>query len=323
MADHDSWDNIHNRGQATVGIWQTFNPSFTVGEVTLASHSADVAAMPATAQVVATQEDVIDAARATRDVNMAIVRDLSIRLPRAAEGSLAPGDPLRKDIRDIRLIEPSSLDHIPARGRRTLSFWLALNAKRAAMTPAQPVLTVAKVGVAGQWAVADLQAALTGLETLEQGVEIQRSELSKKRSLRDVLAEKVDTNNKRWYEMWGANYPPGTPEGDALVQIDTGSGGGGEPLELPTAPAGVAIGAGSGSGLTAVSWAANPAAEAVTLYTVRRGAQGGEQQVLGTFPASPAEFNFTGSGEALEVTVSATNATGEGPQSELVTGVTT
>jgi hypothetical protein len=34
----------------------------------------------------------------------------------------------------------------------------------------------------------------------------------------------VDKNNKRWYEASSGNYAPGSPEYEALSQIDTESG---------------------------------------------------------------------------------------------------
>ena len=35
---------------------------------------------------------------------------------------------------------------------------------------------------------------------------------------------KLDRWNKDWYQAWGAEFPPGTPNGDALGGVDTETG---------------------------------------------------------------------------------------------------
>ena len=40
------WQTAQERADASNGVWQTFNPTFKVGELTLALHQADAAALP-------------------------------------------------------------------------------------------------------------------------------------------------------------------------------------------------------------------------------------------------------------------------------------
>jgi hypothetical protein len=113
------------------------------------------------------------------------------------------------------------------RGRATLTLWTGANAQRAAAIPPQPALTLRKAG-GGDWAVADLAAALTAVPELEQEVKDAAAPLSEQRSARRKLSARTDRNNKRWFIAWGAHFPEGTAEHDALSQITTERGGRGD-----------------------------------------------------------------------------------------------
>lgn len=233
----ESWQNIHQRGQQSNAVWNTFNAAFTVGTLTLALHQADVAALPAAGQARTSQEDVVDEKRAERDATLATIKDLGTRFPRVMDGALEPGDPMHSDLDDIRNYEPDGLDSIIRRGERTLSCWNKINTHHAVAVPVLPPITV------GAITVATLAAALTGLQGKTQAVEDARSVLSGVRAALRGLAERVDRNNKRWLAAWEGTYPVGTPENDALSQIDTesgSSGGGTPPPPPPPVPPGVA-----------------------------------------------------------------------------------
>lgn len=220
----DTWQTIHQRGQQTNAVWNTHAPAYTVGTLTLALHQADVAALPPAAQALTSQQDVVDAARADRDATCNLIKDLSTRVPRVLDGALEPGDPFHGDLEDIRAVEMTGLDTIITRGQRTRSLWEKVNARNAAAVPVQPPVVV------GGKTVADLITALTALPVKTQAVEDARSVLSDKRSDLRTLAARVDKNNKRWYAAWEGNFPVGSPERDALSQIDTGGG----PVPVPT-----------------------------------------------------------------------------------------
>ncbi len=76
-------------------------------------------------------------------------------------------------------------------------------------------------------------------------MEDTRSALSDVRSALRTLADRVDRNNKRWYAAWQGTFPVGTPENDALSQIETGgsggSGGGTPPPPPPPVGPGVPV----------------------------------------------------------------------------------
>jgi len=209
-------ETVHSRGQQTIAVWSTFSPAFMVDVLTLAQHTADVNAMPAAAAARDTQQDVVDDARTARDNNFNLLADLGVRVPRAIEGQLPADDDLHGEIDDVRAVESTSQDNAQARIRRVLSLWTRYNAKRAAAVPPLPALLV------GAATVAQLQTALNNHPGLMQAVENEKAELNQKRTDLKRLATKVDRNNKRWFAAWEGNFADGSPERDALGQIDTG-----------------------------------------------------------------------------------------------------
>lgn len=319
-----NWQVIQQRGQETLAVWQTFAPAFTVGALTFASHQTNVQALPAASQAMQTQQDALDAARAARDATAGTVRDLAVRLPRKLDGDLPPGDALHGDLEDIRTIEMTGLDTVLLRGQRTISLWTKVNARHAAATPPVPAVTV------GGGTLANLTAAAAGLPGAEQEVENERSELSDRRSDLRTLAATVDSANKRWYAAWQGEFPAGTPEGDALSQIDTGSPGGGGgtgsssssssssssgPLPLPGAPQNVVLTTGDAdSGAVVISLDPAPPAEEVTGYHVYR------DGVFRAATGGPTVLDGFTPGESVTLTMRALNATGEGPDSAEASG---
>ncbi len=211
------WEDIYHRGQQSIGVWSAFAPAFTVGEVTLAGHTTDTAALQTKANERDVQQDVVDVARDARDLNLRFMEDLCIRFPRKLEGDLPPTDPLHAEITDLRNINPDSPDTIAARVRRTLSLWNRVNAQRAAATPPLPAFNV------GGTLVAALDTALANQNTLLQNIENERGKLAQKRESLRTLATKVDRNNKRWYAAWEGEFAEGSAELAALSQIDTGN----------------------------------------------------------------------------------------------------
>ena len=218
---NDSWQTILQRAQSTNAIWGQHAPGFTVGTLTLALHQADAALLEPAAQAVVTAEDAVDSARDDRDSSMNFIKDLAIRAPRKMDGELSVGDPYHSDLKHIRAVEMTGLETTVTRGQRTVSLWQKLNARNAAMVPPLPAMTV------GGATVTQLAAALTGLPLKTQAVENAASFLGDRRSDLLVLKERVYTNNIRWFAAWEGEFVEGSPERNALSQIDTGSGGGG------------------------------------------------------------------------------------------------
>ena len=214
MREH--WEGSYHRGQQSIGVWGAFDLLFVFGEVTLASHTADVGGLQTRANQRDVQQDAVDIVRLDRDNNVNFMQDLCIRFPRKLEGDLAPNHPWHAEISDLRTIKPDSVDATAARTRRTISLWTRINGARAAQVP--PVAAF-KVGDA---LVADLQAALDQLGTLLQNVETERSKLTQKREALRELDTRVDENNKRWFAAWEGEFAVDSPQRNALSQIDTG-----------------------------------------------------------------------------------------------------
>ncbi len=210
------WETTYARGLQTIGVWQAFAPTFTAGEMTLAGHQTDAAALTTAAHERELQQDVVDVARSTRDTNMRMLEDPCIRFPRLLEGCLTAEDELHAEIADIRSVNPDSPDRVMQRARRVISLWKRVNALRAAASPSQTELKV------GTQTVAELQTVLERHAALLQAVETERGKLTLRREGLRSLASKVDRNNKRWFAAWEGNFAEGSPEREALRQINTG-----------------------------------------------------------------------------------------------------
>lgn len=212
------WEQPHIRGQQTIAVWNTFAPTFTVGTLTLAAHQLDVALIYTQVNDREVQQDVFDAATTARDDNYDFLRDMNVRATQVIEASLDPDDSLQAEVADVRNITALNQEGVLLRARRLISLWTAVNVKRAALVPPLPELQV------GAKKVADLTAAVNGHGGLLLTMEQERAKLTQKKEALRVTVERVDQNNKRWYVAWGGNFAPGTPEHNALAQIDTEAG---------------------------------------------------------------------------------------------------
>lgn len=211
------WEDIYHRGQQSIGVWNAFAAAFAFGEVTKASHTTDTGALQTKANERDVQQDAVDVARDARDANLKFMEDLCIRFPRKLEGDLKPTDSLHKEISDLRNINPDAPDTIAARTRRSISLWNRVNAPLLAAVPPLPTFKVGGVEVGA------LQTALNNQNQLMQDVEDERGKLAVKREALRLLAAKVDDNNKRWFAAWEGEFASGSPERNALSQINTGS----------------------------------------------------------------------------------------------------
>lgn len=216
MAEY--WEPIRDRGNDTNAVWNEFNGGFTVGTLTLADHVADVALFEATVQARDDAEDDYDQAIDAKDGNLATLASLNTRAVSVIRGNLEEGDALLLELQDVSGMPNQGGGKIMARGRKLSTLWKKVNTARGAGSPPLPSLEV------GGAAVAAVDAALSANEPLLKGVAEKLSAWSSARSALKALANRVDKNNKRWYEAWSGNYAPGSAEYEALSQIDTESG---------------------------------------------------------------------------------------------------
>ena len=313
-----TWQQIQARGQQSVGVWGQWNPTLKVGADTLTIFGTAVQALPGAAQNVAIQEDVVDDARAARNERVALLTLLGVQMPRKLDGDLDADDAYHKDLLDIRGVEMTGMGSAETRGQMVNSLWLKLNARLAAEVPAKPALTV------GGKTQAQLQAALTELPGKKQAVETAVSLLNDRRATLRGFMRTVDSLNKRWYAAWQGEYAEGTPERDALSQIDTGSPGGNDsgggpvpPVPLPGQPVDVVAVPGAAPGEADVTWTA--AADAVDYEAIIRNDAG--DLLPSQPPVTGTAMHLTGlpGGTTVSITIRARNATGFGPESATVT----
>ncbi len=311
-----TWQHILQRAQQTLAVWQLHSPAFKVGALTLAVHQADTTALSPAGQTAADAQDAVDDARAARDTTQAAVASLNTRMPRKLDGDFLPDDPFHADLEDIRRVD--STNGGPAvltRGQKVVALWKKVNARNAAASPVIPALTVGGV------TLATFQAQVESLPGRDQMVEDKEALLRDQRGDLRRLGGKVDTNNKRWYAAWQGEFPAGTPEGDALSQITTESGGGegtpGDPPPPPPPPAvpgAATLGSVEASGpdvtLTGM------AAEGAETFDVEVRPMDGEFAAQATSVAGP-DFIFGAPAAGdYEVRIAGRNPAGLGPWSD-------
>jgi hypothetical protein len=216
MAEY--WEPIRDRGNDTNAVWNQFNPAFKVGALTLTDHQADVALFAGKVQLRDDAEDAYDEAIDAKDLNLQFLQRMNVRAVGVLRGNLAEGDSLLLELDDVAGMPNVGSGKTLARSRKLTTVWTKVNAMRVALTPPLATLTVGATNVEA------VSNAITGHEPLLKAVAEKQSAWSATRSDLKKLATRVDTNNKRWFEAWSNDYDEGTPEHDALSQIDTGPG---------------------------------------------------------------------------------------------------
>ena len=224
MAEY--WEPIRDRGNATCSIWNQYNHDFLVGQLDIAAHLTDVQAIEGMVQARDDSEDFYDQAVDAKDANLSTLANINVNAVRAIRGNLEAGDALMLELEDVSGMPNVGSGRIMARSRKLTTLWKKVNTARAAATPPLDPLQV------GPSLVAALDTALAANEPRLKAVSDMLASWNSARRALKALADKVDHNNKRWYDAWSGNYAPGTMENDALSQIDTGSGGGDLPGEV-------------------------------------------------------------------------------------------
>lgn len=216
MAEY--WQAVHIRGQQTLGVWNTFAPTFVVGTVTAAQHAADLALILTHTNDRNVQKDVLDDAIGLRDASFNAIHDLNTRAPQMLDAQIEDSDPLNNDLDDVFEVDPDSQHGNMERARRLISFWTRVNVKRAALTPPLPALLL------GTSSVANLGTLVSNHPALLQTIENERAEVNQKKSQLQTTTRGVDRINKRWYAAWFNFFAVGSPENNALSQVDTEEG---------------------------------------------------------------------------------------------------
>ena len=211
----EKYQENHQRGLQTTGVWSTHAPAFKAGKLTLAAHTADVGDILAKASLSEAAGSALDTVRDQRDTLDTELKSLCVHGPDAIEGDLEEGDEILDDLDPIRAIRMTNPEQTLARARKLVPPWTKTNARRAAVVPPEPELKAK-----GQ-TLAQMQTLMGELTTALQNVENKLSDERKAAGALKRASEKVDKANKKWFVAWQGEFAVGTPERDALDQIDT------------------------------------------------------------------------------------------------------
>ncbi|MEN9575955.1 MAG: hypothetical protein RL514_3810 [Verrucomicrobiota bacterium] len=211
----EKYQEDHQRGLQTDGVWGTHSPAFKAGKLTLAAHTADVGDILIKASLWEAAGSALETARDNRDTLDMDLKSLCVHGPDAIQGDLEEGDEILDDLPPIRGIRMTNPEQTLARARKLVPAWTKANARRLAAVPPDPELKAkGKTLAQTQTAMADLAAAL-------QNVQNKLSDERKASGALDRAATKVEKGNKKWFVAWQGEFAVGSPERDALDQIDT------------------------------------------------------------------------------------------------------
>lgn len=157
----------------------------------------------------------LETARDDRDTQHDELKSLCVHGPDAVEGDLEDKDEILDDLPPIRAIRMTNPEKTLARARKLVPAWTKTNARRLATVPPDPELKAkGKTLAQFQTLMGDVVAAL-------QTVENQVSDERKAAGALERAFKKVDKENKKWFVAWQGEFAVGSPERDALDQIDT------------------------------------------------------------------------------------------------------
>lgn len=210
------WYAGYDRGLETIAIWGNRAPLLMVGELSLGQHAGEVLALSQhllqcdqAAQVLETMLDGRDAAAAT-------LRDLCMRGCRLVTGTLPAGDPAIGKVQAVYAVRGQSFRAVQDKCSKLVAVWEAVNARRAALQPAQPALLI------GTTDVASFGSQLGNYGQVLSQLAVKEDLFMEKKTVLRLASARVDRNNKRWYKAWQGQFAKGSPELAALSQIDTG-----------------------------------------------------------------------------------------------------
>jgi hypothetical protein len=210
------WYRSQHRAIESVAVWQANGPAFKVGEVSLEQHAADVSLLNDEVSLMFRAEGDWDKARDDRDFSYRLIADLCTRGCQVISGSLPAGHELHRGVSEVRRARGESQEAVLQKGRKLVTLWQNVNDWRAEMTPPLPELTVADK------TLAQFQGLLTNHGTLLQDVNDRKADWVESKNQLRATVDRLDRNNKRWFEAWKGEYGASTPEREALRQITTG-----------------------------------------------------------------------------------------------------
>ncbi len=210
----NAWQITQKRALQTQGVWALVDDFILRGKskddhADLASGFADAAAATEDAK------NLLDTADGTLGSEYEYLRSMNVAIGSRLDGEVPDDEPLQKDIDQVRGLTQSSRAKIEDRAMKTAAAWKKIDAARSADTPPLDPITVRGA------TAAQFRARWEGLPTLRTSREEAAAGWREQNSIMERQRRVLDRLNKDWYEAWKSEYPPGTPEGDALAGVDT------------------------------------------------------------------------------------------------------
>lgn len=209
--------DILERGLASAAIWNNNTPTFMVGELSLTAYLAQVNLLSTRLFELAQGEDALHTARIGRDNVAENLRAIIPNACRLIAGTAAIGDSVATKVQAVYRVQGKAFVDLKQKTEKLVIAWTAVNAHRAALSPAHSALLV------GTKTVTELQSDCGNYAQLLKNVYDKEDPLATKRQQVDNLVALVDKYNKRFYKAWLGNWPAGSPQRAALGIIDTGS----------------------------------------------------------------------------------------------------
>lgn len=210
------WQVTQARAHQTHGVW-TLDAGFTVAGTDIMTHDGATSALLAAATLTEDKKNTLDTQNGDLGVEYDFFKSMNTAIAARLDSEVPDDHPLQKDIDQIRLI-PSNRSRIEERTLKTCAAWEKVNDWLAAKVPPLPAVTLRGTTAAAyrtRW------LALPGKRNAQEVAEADwRTSLSELR----IADRLLDRMNKDWYQAWKSEYPPGTPEGDALAGVDTETG---------------------------------------------------------------------------------------------------
>lgn len=216
------WEITKERAQQSLPIWLLYLPNEKVGGQGTADLEAYINQFEPAAGARTAAQDQFDAAHRLVTGGLLRMKKIAIGIPKLIEVKVPDDELLQKDVDDLYSTPLRTEANILKRMRELLPLWTRANEALAAMTPAEPPITIKVGGVT--YTVATATTFFEGHTGRVNTRQTKETALNKKRSELRALDRSADTLNKRFYKMAkleGENLPA---LADALEGITTEGG---------------------------------------------------------------------------------------------------
>ncbi len=212
------WQIAHARATQTQGVWALKN-DFEVQGKNFDTHLNLMEDVITAATNTETADNAWDTTQTTLVTEYEFLKSMNSAIYQRLDSEVEDPDPLQKDVDQIGGVAATSRALIDDRTLRTVAAWEKINAALAVRLPALGPVVVRGITQAAY------QARWAALPSKKLAEEQALGAWRDKNSLLSAAARKLDRLNKDWYKAWKSEFPAGTPQGDALVGVDTEDGG--------------------------------------------------------------------------------------------------